>query len=321
VSAPSTDELTAPDERPRGKEQPWWRRLLPFLLAAALVAWVLSRVDWNAFRAALGAVNHLAFFGFVAVFLVALLAADSFATVHVYKRTVPEVRFGPFFVVRGASYLPALINHHLGQAWLTWLLAKVYRIELRRMAGATLLVYVTWGGCLLVLAAAAFIAAGLPSAWILVPLGAGVGYLVLLGVKPKRLAEGKLLGPLFEAGIVGHLTAMLTRLPHVVVLFVGTWVPFLFFGVDVPFTTALVYVPILMVVVTLPLTPLGVGTRDALAATFFVEFVVAPTEAERLAAVAASTTTMAVALVLLEAALGLALLRAATRKIDVSPGR
>lgn len=285
------------------------------------MAWVLSRVHWDAFLHALGEVNHLAFFGFVAAFLVALLAADTFATVHIYQRTVPALRFGPFFVVRGASYLPALLNHHLGQAWLTWLLARAYRIELKRMAGATLLVYVTWGGCLLVLAAGAFIAAGWPVGWIAVPLGAGLAYLLLLRVKPAKLAETKVLGPLFEAGVAGHLTAMITRLPHVVVLFVGTWVPFLFFGVDVPLSAALVYVPILMVVVTLPLTPLGVGTRDALAATFFARYVDASTEAERIAAVAASTTTFAVALVLLEAALGLALLRSATRRIEVGPGR
>ena len=97
--------------------------------------------------------------------------------------------------------------------------------------------------------------------------------------------------------------------------------PFLFFGVDVPFSAALLYVPILMVAVTLPLTPIGLGTRDALAVQFFAPYVQAATEAERIAAVAASTMATAVALILLEAALGLLLLRSATRRIQVEPGR
>ncbi|MCA9622182.1 MAG: flippase-like domain-containing protein [Myxococcales bacterium] len=315
---PTTDDPDAlVPERPH-QDQPWWRRLLPFVLGAGLVAWVLSRVDWDAFTTALGRVNHLGFIAFVAGLLLALLAADSFATVHVYRRTVPQLRFGPFFLVRGASYLPSLLNHHLGQAWLTWLLARAYRIDLRRMAGATLLVYATWAGCLLLLASAAFISAGYPAIWVVVILGAGLAYLLLLFLKPKALAETRLLAPLFDAGVSGHLTAMITRIPHVVVLFVGTWVPFLFFGVEVPLSAALIYVPVLMVVVTLPLTPLGVGTRDALAATFFAQYVNAPTEAERLAAVAASTTTVAVTLVVLEAALGLVLLRSATRRIEIA---
>jgi len=307
------------DPKPRRPEQPLWRRVLPFVIGAALVTWVLSRVDWPAFLRALRQVSYLGFFGFIALFLLALLASDSFATVHVYRKTVPSIRFGPFFVVRGASYLPALINHHLGQAWLTWLLARAYRIELTRMAGATLLVYVTWGGCLLLIAAAAIPAAGYSLIYAAVPLVAGLAYLILLAIKPARLARTKVLGPLFEAGVKGHVTAMITRVPHVVVLFVGTWVPFLFFGVDVPLSVALLYVPILMVAVTLPLTPIGLGTRDALAVQFFAPYVQASTEAERVAAVAASTMTTAVALIVLEAGLGLLLLRSATRHIEGGP--
>jgi hypothetical protein len=145
------------------------------------------------------------------------------------------------------------------------------------------------------------------------PVGAGLAYLTLLALRPERLARGRILGPLFEAGVKGHLLAMAVRLPHLAVLFLGTWVPFLFFGVDIPLPVALGTIPIIMVAVTLPLTPLGVGTRDALAATFFASYASGSSEPERLAAVAASTATFAVALVVVEAALGLALLRRASR--------
>jgi len=136
-----------------------------------------------------------------------------------------------------------------------------------------------------------------------------------LAVKPARLAENRVLGPLFEAGVLGHLLAMLVRLPHLLVLFFGTWLPFWFFGVKVPVREAVSYVPILMVAVTLPITPQGFGTRDALAALFFEKFAALPTQEERLAAIAASTTATAVALLVVEAALGLLLLPRATRMV------
>jgi uncharacterized integral membrane protein len=309
-STPPSAELP-PD--PSAATRPAWRQALPVLIAVVLMVFVLARVDWPSFTARLLLVRYPAFLAFMAAFVVAMLSADTLATVYVYRRTIKGLAFGDFWVVRGASYLPSMLNHHVGQAWITYFVAKAYGVDLRRMVGATLLAYASWGGCVLGLACVAVLAAGLPAAWLALPLGAGLGYLVLLGVKPARLAKGRMLGPLFEAGIQGHLAAMAVRTPHLIVLFLGTWLPFWFFGVEIPLMTALVYVPVIMVAVTLPITPQGLGTRDALAATFFQGFVVASGDDQRLAAVAAATATTAVALVVIEAILGVALLRRAAR--------
>ncbi|WP_437753409.1 lysylphosphatidylglycerol synthase domain-containing protein [Sorangium sp. So ce1389] len=287
------------------------RRALPFALALGLVAFVLGRLDFGAFRAALSRVDAPLFGAFAAVFILALLAADTFATVLVYRRLIAPVAFRDFFVLRGASYLPSLLNHHVGQAFITVFLARAHGVPLARVAGATLVVYASWLGCLLLLAAVAVPANGGPLAGSALLLGAGVLYLALLALRPARLARTKLLAPLFEAGVRGHLVALAARVPHLLVLFVGTWLPFGLFGVRIPFGAALTYIPILMVAVTLPLTPQGFGTRDVLAAALFERFAAGATREERLAAVAATTTTWAVALTLVEAALGLALLRGA----------
>ncbi|RLB47184.1 MAG: hypothetical protein DRI90_26625 [Deltaproteobacteria bacterium] len=303
------------DDQPRtlSSTQPAWRRVLPIVIAIGLMAFVLARVDWPSFTARLLVVRYPAFLAFMAVFVVALLSADTLATVYVYRRTIKGLAFRDFWIVRGASYLPSMLNHHVGQAWITYFVARAYGVDLRRMVGATLLVYASWGGCVLALACVAVLAAGLPAGWLALPLGAGFGYLILLGVKPARLAKGRVLGPLFDAGIQGHLVAMAMRAPHLLVLFLGTWLPFWFFGVEIPLVTALVYVPVIMVAVTLPITPQGFGTRDALAAAFFQSFVVASSDDQRLAALAAATATTAVALVGIEAIIGLALLRRASR--------
>jgi hypothetical protein len=286
-----------------------WRALLPFVLALGLVGFVLSRLDLRAFLAHLGRVSAPAFLGFSVLFVLALLSADTLATVLVYRRSVAPIRFRDFWVLRGASYLPSTINHHLGQAMITLALSRVYGVSLARVAGATLLVYASWMGCVLGLLCVAIVVAAKPLIWLAVPLGAGLVYLFLLALRPARLARTRLLAPLFEAGVQGHLLALLARLPHFGVLFLGTWLPFLFFGVRIPFPTAAMYVPVVMVAVTLPITPQGFGTRDMLAATFFERFAPGDSAPERLAALAASTTAWGISITLVEVVLGLLLLR------------
>ncbi|MCC6551606.1 MAG: flippase-like domain-containing protein [Polyangiaceae bacterium] len=293
------------------RPEPRWRRALPFALALALVTFVLARLDRRAFLAALARVDAPSYLAFTAAFVLALLSADTFATVLVYRRSVAPISFRSFFVLRGASYLPSLLNHHVGQVFIAVSLSRAHGVPLARVAGATLVVYASWLGCLLLLAAAAFLLHGLPAAWSALALAPGLVYLALLAARPARLARITWLSPLFEAGVRGHLVALASRLPHLAVLFAGTWLPFRFFGVSIPPGAAALYVPILMVAVTLPITPQGFGTRDVLAAAFFERFAAGATQEERLAAIAAATTSWAVAVTLVDVVLGLALLRAA----------
>lgn len=291
--------------------QPRWRRALPFALAAGLVAVALARIDRAAFLAALGRVHAPAYLGFTAAFVLVLLAADSLATVLIYRGAALPIRYLDFFILRGASYLPSLLNHHVGQAFVTVALSRAYGASLARVAGATLLVYASWLGCLLALAAVAFPLHGSSPAWSALALAPGLGYLAVLRARPAALAGIRVLAPLFEAGVRGHLIALAARLPHLVALFLGTWLPFWFFGVEIPFEAAIVRVPLVMVAVTLPITPQGLGTRDVLAGALFAPFAPGDTPEARLAVVGACTASWAVAIALVDVALGLCLLRAA----------
>jgi hypothetical protein len=280
-------------------------------VAAALIAVALARIDRRKFLEALGRVNAPGYLAFTAAFILALLAADSFATVIIYRRAVAPIRFREFVILRGASYLPSLLNHHVGQAFITVTLSRAHGVPLARVAGATLVVYASWVGCLLLLAAAAFPLNGTSLLWSAAALAVGAAYLAVLAARPAALARNRLLAPLFEAGVRGHLAALAARIPHLAVLFLGTWLPFWFFGVRIPLSAALALIPVLMVAVTLPITPQGVGTRDLLAGTLFERFAEGATREERLAAIGASTASFAAAITLVELAIGLALLRAA----------
>jgi hypothetical protein len=313
MSSGAPDPYRPPAEAaPRAAATPWWRRALPFAIAIALVALTLRRIDMDAFVAQLAAVNAPAYFLFAIAFVLALLTADAFATAWLYRLTVAPVGFGELWALRGASYLPSIVSHHLGQAYLTYAVSRRHGVSLARMAGGTLLSYASWAGLLLAAFSVAMVVSG-RSLWEpAAALTGGVVYLAVIAWRPRPLAGVKLLAPLFEAGLRGHIVGLLVRVPHFVVLFLGTWLPFFFFGVSIPLAAALLYVPIVMVAVTLPITPQGIGTREVAAVWAFSAFAPGATHAAQAAAISASTASFAVAFTLVEVVLGLALLRWAT---------
>jgi Lysylphosphatidylglycerol synthase TM region len=260
---------------PRPSGGTWVGRLAPPVLAIALVAWMLSRVDVERVLGAMAGAPVSQLVGLAVAFLGSLLLADTWATQKIYARTVCPVTWRELIVLRGASYLPSVLNHHLGQGWLTYFLSRVYGAQLLRVAGATLIVYVTTFACMVTigLVALPFNAGRLP--WLAPSLAVccalGAAYMAVIALRPRWL-QRPLLEPLFELGILGHLYFMLVRVPHMIVLFLGMWLPFRLFGVSVPFTDALALVPPLLFITGLPLTPQGVGTRDVLAVTLLASY-------------------------------------------------
>lgn len=297
---------------------PLWRRVLPFGTALALLAFVLFRLDFAAFWRAVSSTHYVLFFLFTFAFNAALLAADVLATQWVYRRLVCPLRYGELFVIRAASYLPSLLNHHVGQAWLTYFMSKVYRASLWRVAGATLLVYATTFGCVFLIGAASLPFNHGRVTWLapttLLIGAAGLGYMLVIALKPKVMRARQATAALVDTGVRGHLLALAYRLPHVAVLFIGTWVPFAFFGVSIPLTDALAYIPVVMLVTALPITPQGVGTRDLIALQLLAGY--APgTPEQQAAAIAATTLSWACALTLVQAGLSPLFMKRAQRML------
>jgi hypothetical protein len=314
----------APSDPPATAAVPLWRRLLPFVLATALVALVLMRLDVGLFVRQLGRANYVGLIVFATTFTFLLLAADTFATVGIYRRTVCPISFRHLFVLRAASYLPSLLNHHVGQAWLTYFLSKVYRAPLWRVAGATLLTYATTLPCLLLFGvlAAPFNAERIP--W-LVPVLATLTVLALLylgviAAKPRFMRAWEATAPLVETGVRGHLLAFVYRLPHMMVLFAGSWLVFSFFGIRIPLAHALATVPLVMLVAGLPITPQGMGTRDILSIELFSRYASGTPEAQT-AAVAAATLSWACALTLIQLVVSSIFMRKARRLLSAQSPR
>jgi hypothetical protein len=291
---------------------------MPYALALCLLAWIFASIDLGAFVDALRAVNVVGYVtvGVVVTFLI--LVADAYATSRVFRATVAPVTTLDAFIMRGASYLPAMINYHVGMAWMAWFMAKLSDANIQRVTGATIVIYATTFGALYCLALIGAILIG-DRVWGLLPVvlgigGLGIGYLLVLLVQPAFLQGVRIVAPLLETGAKGQLVLLIQRIPHVAALFIGTWVPFEFFGVQIPFASALALIPVMMFVLTLPLTPLGFGTRDGVALLLLTPFYEgAPDEAR--AAIVASTVSWGALLSLINFLVSLGLMRVAQRRI------
>jgi hypothetical protein len=294
---------------------PLWRRTAPFVLAAGLVASVLWRIDRGALLASIGRTSLLLFGACTALFTVVLLVADCVAGRYVYRRLAGPITLRQLIALRGASYLPGLLNHNLGQAWVTYAIARACGVPILRVTGATLLVYATTLGCLFALALLSLALAPDRFAW-LPPLvaiaGCGaIAYLATLATRPRWFTQGRLTAPLADAGLRGHAAALALRAPHIGVLFFGTWMPLWLFGIEIPASDALALMPGLMVLASLPITPQGVGTRDAFAVQVFSAYATGAA-AEREATIAAATLCWAAALTVVQIPLSLLMLRFAS---------
>lgn len=304
------------------REVSGWRRVVPFAIAASLIALVLWRIDHRQFLITINRTNVPLFLAFACTFTVGLLVADCIAGRYVYATLAGPIGLRDLIALRAASYLPGLLNHNIGQAWLTVSIARLCRTTIATVATATMVIYATTFACLLGLGAISLLLAPDRFPWLVVVLAAagcgGTAYCFVLATRPAWFVNGRMTAPLAQAGVRGHLVALASRTLHVAVLFLGTWLPFSFFDVNIPIADALALLPGLMVLVALPITPQGVGTRDLFAVHVLTVYAVG-TAGERETAVAAATLCWAIALTLVQIPLSLIMMRFVSSRLPWHP--
>jgi hypothetical protein len=258
------------------------KRALPYAVAAAALIWVGLSTDFHEVGRAWERVSWWRLCAIAIPYLLALLVADSIAlwvTLRVSLR-VP-LRFFDVLLVRGASWLLALVNYGAGQGGIVWFLHRRHGVPIARATGAVLL---ATGGFLLAVVGA--VAAGLASgavpeahvpAWILwlVAIGFPV-YLAIIWARPAFLTRISLLEPLFAAGIPGTLASTATRALHLAVLIAAHALAYRQFGIEIPFEATLVVLPIIFLAAALPIAVAGYGAPQATASVLLAGYVHGP---------------------------------------------
>jgi uncharacterized membrane protein YbhN (UPF0104 family) len=254
-----------------------WRRArgwLPWLAAAAILAWLTSRLPVDALRAALRHGSYIPLAVFVLAETLAILPLDVFATREALSLVGVRRGFLELFLLRGATYLLGLLSYVAGQGGVGVYLARS-GVRASRAAGAMLFLMIT-NGIVLVAIASLGLLADLPrdrrELLLLLIAGALCGiavYLLVIRLRPRWLAERKAFTPLFEAGVGGHLKACAARLPHLLIMAAFQWGSFLVWGIALPFWRTLALMTVVLLVAALPITPSGLGTSQVLQVLFF----------------------------------------------------
>jgi Uncharacterised protein family (UPF0104). len=238
-----------------------------------------------------------------AILVLAVYLADSFAIKKTFGWFVAPLSYREVLVVRGATYLLALVNYTVGQGAIVYFVNRSRGVPVLRGTAAVLLVMGVNVLMLLVLASVGLVVAtDVPPILKLVVLVAYAGlaiYIVLVAAKPRWLASRPIFDILLSAGVGGHLRSMAVRVPHILTLMALSWVSLAAFGVVVPVAKAILCLPIVYFIAVLPISFQGLGTSQAMLIHFFSAYAPGATDEARWAAVlAASLVSQAIAFIL-----------------------
>jgi hypothetical protein len=230
-------------------------RVAPWLVAAALLAAVLWRIDVGATLAAFGDADWGRFVAAALPFAVLWLVIDAAALSRLVSRFHAPVGFRAMLRLRGGSYLLLVLSYDAAQAALALALHRRLAVPLLALGGTFLFYYaidlLTIAGLGLAGARALPGARGTAVAAALALLFAAVlGGLVAFGRITRRarlLAAAELLGwrLLFYASFVAFAAATLPA-----------------FGIHVPLRALIACVPVTLSIAALPITVSGIGSAQ-----------------------------------------------------------
>lgn len=265
------------------------RRIGPWLVGVAIVVVIATRVPIEGFRGAIAKGPHLRLAIVDLLITAVVLSTDTLSTwIGLIAAGVrwPVIRV---LAVRGATYVLALLNYAVGQAGLGYYLHRSGETPARAV-GITLFLTGTTFATLLVLTTGSWAIDGRGGAmWTTLVAGsvALAAYLVVIGLAPRFLVNRRALAPLFDAGLRGHLVAIVGRAPHIAALVLGYWVAMRAWDLDVPIGVAATVMPAVVIATVLPISPAGLGTAQAALVYFFSDYAPGATAHDRGASVLA----------------------------------
>lgn len=250
-------------------------RILPWLVAIGLLAYLLTRYSPGEVARNLKLAAPWMPPAIAGLTLLVYLS-DSLAIWKTFGWFVARLSFREVLVVRGATYLLALVNYALGQGAIVYFVNRSRGVPVSRGTAAVLLVM---GINVLMLLALATL--GL----IFVPqhdrrLGVVVAiayaglavYVALVLIKPRFLASKPVFDVLLTARLTDYLKGMAARAPHILSLLALTYTSMRAFHIDVPPGQAVLCLPMVYFVAVLPISPQGLGTTEAMMTFFFAKY-------------------------------------------------
>ena len=274
-------------------------RVFPWLIAATMLSYLFWKTPIygvvTAFRSASSWTLPIAILCQSGIFL-----GDSYAIKKTLSWFVVPLRFSDVLVVRGASYLLAAVNYNVGQGAIVYFVHRIAQVPVVNAIGTILLIM---GANVLLLlgftTVGLFAATDVPQGVGIVVMLAYLGLLAYVGIiisRPRWLRERTVFNTLMRAGIRGHISAMLVRVPHLTALLIFHYAMLRAFGIVVPFAQAILTLPIVFFIGVLPISVQGLGTSQVAAVLFFSRYSSGPLPNHDAAVLAYSLCAQAIGL-------------------------
>ena len=289
-------------------------RILPWAVTVVLLFYVFRMISFRDMGKAIVQAPNWTVPAFV-VLVFGVYLGDCFAIWKTFGWFVARLSFREVLVVRGATYLLALVNYTVGQGAIVYFVNRSRGVPLLRGTAAVLLIMGTNILLLLIFATIGLVVApDMPVILrkiVFAAYGALAVYSVLLLLRPRWLTSRPIFDVLFAAGVSGHLKTVLVRVPHLGILMMFTYTSLRAFGVQVPVSHAILYLPMIYFIGVLPIAVMGLGTTQFMMILLLSRYVpgAAQDPAKAVAAItAASLGGQAVALAI-QATLGVFCMR------------
>jgi hypothetical protein len=293
----------------------------PYVVAISLLVYVFYRVPlttmWTQLRLYGGWELVPVVFG--CVWLAFLL--DCLAIWKTVSWSTCPIGFREVLNIRGATYLLAAVNYHLGQGGFVYFLHKEKNLDLARAFGVTLLLMGAEFVTLVTPAAIGVWSSGQAQMaalrpYLAVAAGLFLLYLIVVAAKPGWLTRFRVLEPALNSGVGGNFKAILIRFPHMAVIFGVHWAALAIFGVRLPLAEGLACLAAVFFVVVLPISVQGLGTGQVAAVVLLSAY--APGGEGQVLAYSLSVWALGV---LTQVIIGLVFARKGLRMLRSQPGR
>jgi hypothetical protein len=241
-----------------------WQVVLPGLVSAALLGWLVWRVSPARLVEAAALLDWPGLALATVALVLGLFFWDAVCLRWLFARLGPALPYQVVLQARGCSYLLSAANYELGQGMLAWRLARAQGTSLARALGGCLLLAWHDAAVLLLLGLAGALSSTDPRAqaarWFCL---AGLGILLALGIGGallvgRRLAGGPRWWDWRRAGQLGLLRAAYYA---ITLAYAATGLYLCGVAVDVRVVGSVV--PLVLLADGLPVSVSGLGTREA----------------------------------------------------------
>jgi hypothetical protein len=261
------------------------KRLLPWLVGAGILAYLIWRIEVNPLLSALSHADVALYVPVVMAFIAVNFLADTQNMHALLKGPVENITFHDSLIIRGASYLLMIVDYTLGMGSIVYYLKKYKNLPIFEGTGLMLFLSYTTHISLLVMAiTGSLLAVDSNSAWLRqiailcgFTLAIAVTLIILYKVLPDKGFLIKIKQSVFVKIFIDSPARMYAVNTFYRCCFYFTFILFFYvavkaFNMDIPFMALLAYVPVILLVISIPISAFGLGTSQAAMLFLFKDY-------------------------------------------------